>query len=37
MDQEIAEEMAYIEKPFREEKIGILKLLFTSRASEILK
>ena len=37
LDHEIAEEMAYIEKPFREEKIGIIKSLFISRASEILK
>lgn len=37
IDHEIAEEMAYTEKPFREEKIGILKSLFISRTSKILE
>ncbi|EKD65843.1 MAG: hypothetical protein ACD_49C00079G0007 [uncultured bacterium (gcode 4)] len=37
IDYEIAEEMAYIEKPFRENKLGIIKSIFIWRASEILK
>ncbi|MCK9272363.1 hypothetical protein M0P65_02340 [Candidatus Gracilibacteria bacterium] len=37
LDHEIAEEMAYIEKPYRENKLGIIKSIFIGRASEILK
>lgn len=37
IDHKIAEEMAYIEKPFREEKIGIIKSLFVSKTSKILE
>jgi len=37
LDQEIAEEMAYIEKPYRENELSIWKKLVSNRAEEILK
>lgn len=37
LDQEIAEEMAYIEKPYREKKLTLIQKFFTNKAKEILK
>ncbi|EKD65837.1 MAG: hypothetical protein ACD_49C00079G0001 [uncultured bacterium (gcode 4)] len=37
IDSQIAEEMAYIEKPYRENELGMLKSMFSCRANEILK
>lgn len=37
IDSQIAEEMAYIEKPYRENELGMMKSMFSCRANEILK